>query len=629
MQTIIDAEVRPSEHQASIPRAIPVEWIAYVLLLGLALVLRLASLGDIPLSPAETHDALAAWRAISPSAPGDPLIASSPTLFLAQAVGFTTLGSSEFAARFIVAISGAFLCITPALFRRQLGAGHAFVFSLMLAISPVVLAASRFSSPVIFSALFAVIMLWCLSQFAATRHSNYGIGLVVSAAALITLGERGGLALFIIVALSVIVGWRWQASVDARYSFDDDAETPDEKPASVGLFDLLRAIPVGLALAVTALVVFLTATIVMLYPAGLTSVGEVLAGAVSGFVSAPDSTQALARFSSPFYETFGWGLAISAIIVLYRRDSFTLADRIFTVWLIAGLAATAFFIGGNPAHGLWTAIPVAALAARLVLLVLQNDAGVGEWNIPAWARYVVALVGVSALAAFTMAVQGVGRSLTFSPDGSIASAPIEVTSLILLIVVIMFSILAVFMAATLWSMRTAGRGVALAFIIFGGLTSLGTGWRLSVPESDSPFHLWHTNAAAPDNVLLTATLREIAERESRGFDLVDISVLAAQDGLIAWHTRTFQNTTFITEPSQAVGQPVVIIDANIVPDLGGAYIGQDFTITRQWSPASAGIVDYVAWWTQNQVSQTSLSTQVYGTAYLWLRQDIWQGIDVQ
>jgi hypothetical protein len=364
----------------------------------------------------------------------------------------------------------------------------------------------------------------------------------------------------------------------------------------------------------------------MLYPAGLSSVGEVLAGALGGFVTTPDSALALSRFSSLFYETFGWGLATAAVVVLARLDRFTLIDRILACWLFFGAVATAFYINGSAAHGLWTAIPIAGLVARLLLVLVESPSGVGEWDVPWWARYVVALIGVGALAVFTLAAQGIGRSLALSPDGALASAPVEPTSLILLIVVIMFCILAVFMAGTLWTMRTAARGIGLAFIVFGALTSLGSGWRLSVPESTLPFHLWHTHASAVDNVLLADTLRDVAERESRGFDLVSIHALAAQDGLVAWHTRTYQNTVYITDLAQAAGQPVVLIDRNIVPELGGAYVGQDFTITREWSPATLQITDILSWWTQNRVGPVSGNSQFLGTAYLWLRQDIWQGV---
>src|SRR5664279_5188060 len=78
---------------------ISVEFVAYLVLFAVALILRLAELDSTPLMQSETHNALAAWRTVMPNVTGSPLISSSPILFALQSLSFSLFGGSEIAAR--------------------------------------------------------------------------------------------------------------------------------------------------------------------------------------------------------------------------------------------------------------------------------------------------------------------------------------------------------------------------------------------------------------------------------------------------------------------------------------------------------------------------------------------------
>ncbi|MBZ0298155.1 MAG: hypothetical protein K8J31_00330, partial [Anaerolineae bacterium] len=79
--------------------ALSYEWIAYGMLIALALALRIAELDSIPLTNREAAQALAAWRALHPALPGSVIVPESPLLFLLHGFGFSIFGGTEFAAR--------------------------------------------------------------------------------------------------------------------------------------------------------------------------------------------------------------------------------------------------------------------------------------------------------------------------------------------------------------------------------------------------------------------------------------------------------------------------------------------------------------------------------------------------
>jgi predicted membrane-bound mannosyltransferase len=106
---------------------ISVEFVAYLGLILLALVLRIAQLDAVPLSQPEAREALAAWRAVQPEVTGSAIVPESPLLFLFHSLSFTMLGGSEFTARIWTVLASIGLILTPLLFRNLLGRGRAFV----------------------------------------------------------------------------------------------------------------------------------------------------------------------------------------------------------------------------------------------------------------------------------------------------------------------------------------------------------------------------------------------------------------------------------------------------------------------------------------------------------------------
>ncbi len=588
------------------------EWIAYVALVALALVLRFAELDSTPMMPFETHNALAAWRVIMPNAPGDPLIPTSSILFVLQSLSFTLFGGSEVAARLMTVLGGVALMLTPILFRPLLGRARTLLVSVLLAFSPVLLIASRTSSPDVWALLFAVLSLWGLWQAGRTQQRFYAGFAVVLFAGLIFLSGSGGFALALILAVAgaITIFWRRRrALIDGE---DEDA------PLSLAFTGIRGSLE--LALPAAALIVLVVSTGFMIYPAGLSAVAQGIGGAIQAVVQ-PKGAGGYALLVSLYYEPALWVLAIVGFAL--RRERRTTLDVFLAAWLALGVLVSLFFADGSPDHALWFAVPLAALAVNALMWALSQDDRLAALVVPRWARWVIAVSAIGVLAVFTLSFQSMARSLLAAPQGSLTLFSPQPDSIVLLLVSIMFLVIGFFLFASLWGGRTSWQGVLLGLAIFGMVTSLGSGWNAAAFDSQSAVEFWHMQATNDNTALLRETLFDVADRVSGGFPAVPITVVAPQDGVVAWLLRDFSNTKFITDINDAADAEVVIVPETLeLPQSGAAYVGQDFVITRSWDISSMSLLDIPAWWTQRQARNT------WTTAYavnLWLRQDVYQG----
>lgn len=606
------------------PRGIAVsaQMVVYLALFTLALLLRVIDLDSVPLMQSEAPQALAAWRAASPWASGQAGVAPSALLFVLQTASFAVIGGTELAARLATALAGAFLVVSPALFIGLLGRGRALVLSVLLLCSPVLLTTSRFSSPAVWSVLLVTVALWGVWRWNQTAKPLYAVLVFIVGGALLFLTEPGGPVLALIVVVSWLVA-RALRPTTQEFDFDDEpadalAEAPPEPQTP--------RIPWQTGLASAALVVIAVATGFMLRPEGLSAIGETVAGALRGFVQG-GGTPMIAFINSVFSEPFTWLLGIVAAIVMTRQGVTGFVDRFLVIWALVGTAFSLVYAGATADHALWTVIPLTVLVSRLAVdLLSANHYRPDDWSVPYWARGVMALVTLALLAIFTMALQMVARAFSDSPDGTFASASLQQTSLVLLAIPIVFLVVVYFMAVNLWNSRTGLQGITRGVLVFGLVTSLGTGWAASVAGAENSLYPAHLRATSADVFLMRQTLFDVANRQSGGFSTMPIVVQAEQDSVTAWVVRDFVNARFVDDPNAGAGEGVVITTSNAVPDLGGGYVGQDFMTEEVFDLQNLLATDVLQWWTQRAVGRFSADTIVPQTAYLWLRQDVYDGV---
>ncbi len=607
MQTALNIETTPRVQTQFV---VTLEWIAYLAIAILALLLRLAELDTVPLTHGEAREALAAWRAVTPSAAGDSITASSVLNFAAQSLAFVTLGGSEAAARLGTVLAGVGLVLLPILFRDLLGVVRALIFSLLLLVSPVLLAASRLGSPAVWSMLAAGLLIWAVWRFQATRQSGYGIGAALALTALIALTESGGLILALILAGAAILTLLTHPIED-----DDEGSPPRES--------WIRAFPWSAAAGASALLMVIVGTSFLTYPVGLGAAGAALEGAVRGFFERAGFQPMLPTVTAIFYEPVMALLGAVALVIMLRAGTLNAVERFLTAWVIMGVFASLVFIGAQPAHALWLTIPLTALASytayRCVVVTTQDVV----FGIPIWARWVTALLMIGLLFLVSIPFQDVARGLLRSLD--LTSLSVDPVSGILLMLSLMFLVVGYFLLSSLWDARTALCGMGLGLLIFGGITSLGAGWSISVTGAENPNQLWHSRVSSRDLFLLRSTLFDVAKRQGRGFaERTPIHALVPSDGVVAWMLRDFNGTVFIQDFSQAARQAVVILpDYGTTLDLGAPYVGQDFTVSRALGAQPFNTLDLPAWWSLGRSRAPVLRSEV---VVLWLRQDIYQGV---
>lgn len=603
---------------------ISAEVVAYVAIILLSLLLRLAEIDNVPLTDGEASHALAAWRAVRLDAAGDIPLTTSPLLFALQSVSFGLVGASETSARFMTILGGVLLVLTPQLFRSYFGSSRTFIITLLLAISPVIFAGSRFSFPAIWSAIVATIMIWALWRFSLTRHAREGIIAIVAAVALLTLIESGGVVLFVIIAVaaSLTSFFTNRALVAYKYELEDESE---QAPApTISLAALLRELPWGIGLPVAVFVVIIVTTAFMTNLSGLSNVGELFAGVLRGFsVHYEGATTAFPFVVALFYEPFLLGFAFVGAWLMVQRDSFDFEARFLIAWIVLAFAMAVMFVGASPDHALWFILPAAVLASQPIAELFALESRQTPFQVPVWARWLVSLIVLAIIFIFTLAFQDVARSMLN------LNANMDVIRIILMLVPIIFMVITYFLVASSWNERTAMQGIGLGVLSFMIITSVGTGWRISVDRSEAPAELWHTQAYSRNLFLLRDTLLELGLRESSGFTGVGITALVPQDGAVAWLLRDFNNTQFITDLSEARTKPIVIlpasIDPNNEPDLGGSYVGQSFIVSREWSYNALMINEIPAWWSQ---LRTRINETAIEHAVLWVRLDIYHGVDL-
>ncbi|MCZ2099356.1 MAG: hypothetical protein LC121_24470 [Anaerolineae bacterium] len=486
-----------------------------------------------------------------------------------------------------------------------LGSTRALLVSLMLAFSPTLLLASRASSPDVWALLLAALGLAALARAYIGQSRAAALGVVLFASAFFLTGA-GGVALMLIIALAGALAWLWRRNTLVM--------TEDEPLDRVSLFDAVRG-SLGLALPLAALVVLAVSTGLMLYPAGLSAVGEAVGGAIRALTQ-PSGISGYATLVSLFYEPFLWLLAVIGLLV--RRERLNTLDIFWVAWTVLAVIVTLVFGDNLPDHALWLLAPLAGLASHALLWALASGRKrIGDLDVPAWARWLIAICTIGVIAVFSMAFHSLARSLVEAPQGGLTLFSPQPQSIVLLLVSIMFLVIGFFLFASLWGGRTSWQGIILGLVLFGMFTSLGRGWHAAVFEADSPVEFWHTDATSEQTALLSRTLRDVTDRLSRGFPLMPISVIAPQDGASLVAARFQRRSTSRTDdaPGAQVIRPG---DSN--PRIDAVYLGERFTISRSWM-LRHDRADFPAWWTQRCAPDDRRQV------VLRLRADVYQGVD--
>jgi len=566
-----------AQEQVAVVRrpVVTIETAGYMGLALLAAALRLYQLGAAPLSVHEAGEAMAAWRLVHPGlAPPTP---ASPLLFGVMAFLFAIANASDGAARLLPALVGSALVLTPALFRQWLGRGGALMAAAILALSPSMIYASRLASSEVL-ALFCGVVL--VAALLAALRSEDGRWLYIGAVAL-GLGLVSGPLIYSTLAVGLFTGlvlWPManeEARANALAAYANARNTP-------GLLARL-----GVTLAVT---VFLGATALMAFPAGLGTAGDVLTTWIAGFagtrwIAYPVQLLAL-------YEPMALVLGIGGLLLMGVRarqrgvgagPGSALWPRILGLGALAALVLMLLRRGGTPAEVLLVVYPLALLAGPLVADVLeglrQTQQPLAAWGLAA------ALILIAAISAIYLGLyaEQVGLSVE-------QASPRLLLALLLPLMGLALVALTVTWERSLWRPAVA--------VLIGLLTlyTLGTGWGLAQLRPNDPREPWVQQPTSEQVRMLVSVLEEASRQRLGMANELPVTVQPTGDDVLAWYLRDFVNVTFTDRLGAQVTTPAVItVESEQPPALGGAYAGTDFVLRTRLLPERPNETDWIRW----------------------------------
>ena len=182
-------------------RSMSLETGLYAAAAFLALLLRLPLLDARPLSVEEGALALESYRLWQGDAPSS--LAQGPFSAFATALSLAMFGGDG-AVRLLPALSGVLLAIAPYLFRVQLGRAPALIAAYGLALSPLMVLASRTVGSGMVPLLLAVALLWILSAGTAWPPTARAYATAVVTSALVATG-RDGISIAVALAVAALI----------------------------------------------------------------------------------------------------------------------------------------------------------------------------------------------------------------------------------------------------------------------------------------------------------------------------------------------------------------------------------------------------------------------------------------
>lgn len=528
----------------------------WAVIVGIALAMRLAQLDAALLSAPEARGASAAWRAATGQ--GMPVSDYSPLLFAANSLLFVLFGASDALGRFLPALFGSALVLTPMLLRRRLGCVGALGSGLYLAISPTVLVVSRQLDGTALAAAGAMGCLGGLNRFLETDRRRWlafaAVGLALSVASgaavyglFVPLGVAG-------VLVSRLGPDRWAARARSGLS-----RLRPRSAQFVLLFGL-------------ALVAFSTGLGWNL--SGIGAVGDLAVEWFGRFHSVG------VRAASPFmllvvYELCGLIFGLGGLIWGVRRGLFSAA--LLGLWGGLGALLLALMPGRAPTDLVWVVLPLAMLAGIAVEAVARD-----RWDSGAGTRFVYAGL---VLILWAQVYLTLARYVTYGERADL------VLVLVLAGLQVLLGLTFVLALGPPTTVRTAAAATGVALLSL----TLSAGWGVAYRCPADPREPLLSQPTAVNIRDLVETLDGLSWQETGMPTTLEFVYEAPSESVLAWYLRDYGSARRVDHLSElgadGLGQTLVTLDGDQAapPAASGTeYVGQSFALGRRWVPSSIG-----------------------------------------
>lgn len=547
------------------------ESILYLLAFIIAFGIRFIQLGAMPLNDAEAEAAL---QALKISQSESTTLSPHPFYILSTSVLFLIYGGgTNFLARFIPALIGSLLVLSPLLFDDRLKPRPSLILAFFLALDAGLVAISRQAASPIFAITFLIL------TFGFINKNKYTLASITAALAFLS-----GPSIWLGI-LGILITWMIFQLFNRN---------------SITNYQLLITNSPITNYLITFVITFVTiGSLFFLIPNGLSAAFASIPEFIKLWLSKSETSIGMILISLLVYQPLTLLLAIVAIV----RGSLNNVKRIIflSLWLFVSLLLVIFLPDKQISYLAWTLIPISALAS----LELAR-----AFNIFPEER--VEASGVVFLTVFIWVFAWLGfAGLTWFPEGTREYA----LRFWMLIGALVLLILSLLLVAAGWSIRIARIGGVWGLTISLGILALGgtlgsAGLRgLSYPE------LWWQDKIPAQADLLRETANQVSEFYTGDDNSASIVILGIDSPALVWSLRGFDVQT--TQAVDVTTSPdIVITPFQNDPILSSGYRGQDFNWrqTPLWnvSPINA----WFRWVTLRDIS--------YGgeTIILWARDDV-------
>lgn len=526
--------------------SLSLEVLLYALVVLLAAWLRFAQLDFYPLSDREAEHALAA--SASAESPSDSSAHQALT-----SLAFAFRGESNSTARWASAIAGVALVLTPALLRRQMGRGPAFLSALLLAISPILWTASRTADGTMLAALGVTAAFFLLVSGRIEWSGAFlGLALVSGPTALTGLTSIvAGVAVFAVLR-------RRRASEDTPLAYPIPYSTDWRKGFATG-----------------GLVALIVATGAGFFPESSQGIFEGLGSWVNGWFQSSGIALGTLLVMLIAYEPLVSVAGGIGIVGRFRKgDAF---EAFLASWAVGSLLVLILYRGRQPSDMLWIIIPLTVLAASVISALLNKIfRPESVWLAVGFTGAIVALMAFAylQLRAGVGAAESIQTFLGFSTH--LAAAAMG-TGL---------AVLALILLAVGWSKDVAVSiaGAAAILVLLGAGISSGAALNFSEPTARE---LYRPQASTLGLTALRESLQTLSRAETGQPDALSIEMRDRPSLALAWELRDYP----IFESS---GSPAIVIIREGAP-LPGEYLGQSVTIGESWGWIGGLPPDLLSW----------------------------------
>ncbi len=568
----------------NVPSRLTVEHGIYILIAAIAIVMMFVGLGNTPLSPSESSQALAVWNSWEPGSV--PLPLGSPVYFTLTGLLTQLIGFGDAAMRVIPALFAIGTILLPWYLREWSGRIGAMITSILLALSPLLIVTSRTAGGDSI-ALFAGLLLF----IAFLQYKSKGTpGWFYTSIIAMVLGLLSSV-LFYGLVLTLGIAWFFQVLIGPAL-FAKEAN-PARRLSDLDRSTLQRGVAIGLG------IFFILGTGLLTNLRGIGAASNLLSNWLTMFANPSGFADILAPFRAiTRYEIILVVFGLFASIWSIAKNK--AYPRLMFYWLIGGLLVI-LIQRGYLINALILILPGLILIGRFFNDLVSQPASRYRWLIAGGVVLAGAVIYVNLIRYSRIAV--------LNPAGS--------TFHILLVLLSLAIVGTLLVLLGSWDRKASIQGALIGLLVILMLYSWGTGWYLSKNATNDTREVWVTDAADDDLRLLVSTLRDVSWQTTNSNK--DLQILSTVDSpSLRWYLKEYTSIEYVSVLPPLTDNQALITEADETLSFEVDYIGADFGHLRTGSTQGSDPYQSLNWWLFHQTSEALEEERII----FWLRSDL-------